>query len=229
MTNMSSINLYNEDNMVFPPSENIADVIFADFIYENNDFSWVYKYWYLLKSGGVFIAMCDHHVIFDLGTYFKFMKDIKFVNHLVWKNEWGNHPKNRFHQCFDNILIFSKGKHVKFYSDRIQVPKATVNSNLNPSNRQTKTATAFINDICLTTVANERVKDKDGNLVKWQKPLALINRLLLPFTDEGDLIVDPFMGSGTVGVWCKQNNRNYIGIENNTEMFEVAKARINMV
>ncbi len=146
---------------------------------------------------------------------------------MVWKNEWGNHPKDRFHQCFDDILIFCNGKEWRFNSNDIQIPKATALTKLNPSGRLTKTATAWIDDICLTTTSKERIKTSDGHLIKWQKPLKLMDRLLFPFTTEGDFVLDPFMGSGTCGVWCKKNHRNYIGVENNEEIFNLAKNRID--
>ena len=181
--------VYNADNMNFAFG-GFFDAIFADYVYENDDFSWIDLYWDSLKPGGVFIAMTDFHTVFECGVKLKSMPDAKLVNHLSWKNEWGNHPKDRFHQCFDDIIIVSKGKHNHFYSDRIQIPKATANTKLNPSGRETKTATAFISDICLTTTSTERIKMDDGHLIRWQKPLALIQRILAPFTDEGDTVLD---------------------------------------
>ena len=202
------------------------DVIFADYVYENLDFSWITAHWNSLRYGGVFIAMTDFHSIFELGVFLKNMPDAQFINHLAWKNEWGNHPKDRFHQCFDDIVIFSKGKHNHFYSDRIQIDKVTKNKGLNPSGRDTKTATAFISDICLTTTSKERIKEENGHLIKWQKPLALMQRIIDPFTDEGDEVLDLFMGSGTLGEWCIQNNRNYTGIENDSIVFGLAEKRL---
>jgi DNA modification methylase len=204
-----------------------ANVIFADYVYENLNFSWIDRWWETLYEDGLFIAMTDYHSVFELGVKLKSMPDATFVNHLVWKNEWGNHPKDRFHQCFDDIVIFCKGKNWKFYSDRVQVEKATVNTKLNPSGRQTKTATAFISDICLTTTSKERIKMHDGHLIKWQKPLGLMDRIFLPFTNDDDMILDLFMGSATAGEWALKNNRNYIGIENDSETFLLANERLS--
>ena len=217
--------LFNTDNMELEVYGEY-DVIFADYIYENLDFNWLLRYWNYLKNGGIFVAMTDYHSVFEFGFLAKQLTDSCFVNHLVYENEWGNHPKDRFHQCFDDIVIFSKGKHNHFYSDRIQVDKVTKNKGLNPSGRETKTATAFISDICLTTTSKERVKQEDGHLIRWQKPVALIQRLLDPFTDKGDTVLDLFMGSGTVGEWCILNDRNYIGIENDPIVFGLAEKRL---
>ena len=47
------------------------------------------------------------------------------------------------------------------------------------------------------------------------------------FTNERDIVLDPFLGSGTVGIVCKKLNRNFIGIELNPEYFKLAEKRIN--
>jgi len=196
-------------------------------IYENADLFWIDKYWRSLIEGGIFIIQTDWHTNWMVRSKMEPLKDSFFVNHLVWKNEWGNHPKDRFHQCYDDIIIFSKGKGHKFYSDRIQIDKATKNKGLNPSGRETKTATAWIDDICLTTTSKERIKKSDGHLIQWQKPVKLFDRIVAPFTDEEDVVLDLFMGSGSLGEWCILNNRNYVGIENDKEVFDLAKQRLD--
>jgi site-specific DNA-methyltransferase (adenine-specific) len=59
-----------------------------------------------------------------------------------------------------------------------------------------------------------------------QKPLPLMRTLVEQFTDPGDVVLDPFMGSGTTGVACKELGRSFIGIEMNPDYFAIAKARI---
>ena len=221
--------LYNEDNMqvVF---DKTPDLVYADMIYEDEKFQdWINYYYTKLKDGGIFIVQTDWHTDYLVRMYLENYIGANFINHLVWKNEWGNHPKNKFHQCYDSILVFSKGKDYKFYPERIQVDKVTKNKGLNPSGRQTKTATAWIDDICLTTTSKERVKKRDGHLVRWQKPVRLFDRIIAPFTDEGDWVVDNFMGTASLGEWCVNNNRNYVGIENDQEVFLLANIRLNNI
>ena len=55
-----------------------------------------------------------------------------------------------------------------------------------------------------------------------QKPLELMKYLVLTYSNEGDLVVDSGMGSGSTGVACKELNRNFIGIEIDTKYFEIA-------
>ena len=59
-----------------------------------------------------------------------------------------------------------------------------------------------------------------------EKPLNLLFKMLNNSTNEGDTILDPFMGSGTTGVACVRLNRNFIGIEINPAYFEIAQRRI---
>jgi DNA modification methylase len=200
-----------------------SNLVYGDCIYEIVDTKWTELAYENLVQGGVFIVQTDWHTNYLYRDLLENKLGAHFVNHLVWKNEWGNHPKNRFHQCYDDILVFSKGKDYKFYPERIQVPKATVGSRgLNPSGRNTKTATAWIDDITLTTIAKERVKKKDGHNIRWQKPLKLYDRIVLPFTDNFDNILDPFSGSGSLAKWCLQNKRNYLGIELDEEVYSLS-------
>ena len=60
-----------------------------------------------------------------------------------------------------------------------------------------------------------------------QKPLALIDDFVRIGTNEGDIVCDPFMGSGTTGVSCLRLGRKFIGIEKDKDFFEIAKQRIN--
>ena len=60
-----------------------------------------------------------------------------------------------------------------------------------------------------------------------QKPVSLFEYLIKTYTNEGDLVLDNCMGSGTTGVACKNLNRNFIGIEKDPECFKIAEKRIN--
>lgn len=225
--NKAEVILYNMDNMLFE-TERKFQFIYGDMIYENLDLSWVDKYWEMLDEGGVFAVQTDWHSLFEVGYHMKYKLLNSFhLNHVVWKNEFGNFPKNKFRQSHDDIVIFSKGKNYKFYPERVQMEKATAKSKgLNPSGRTTKLATSVWTDITLTTIAKERIKKEDGSSIRWQKPIELMDRLTSPFTDIGDWVLDPFMGSGTLGEWCKRNERNYVGIEYDKEPYNLAVERL---
>jgi site-specific DNA-methyltransferase (adenine-specific) len=74
-----------------------------------------------------------------------------------------------------------------------------------------------------TVLKYKPVKDK---LHGAQKPLQFIRDLILGFSDEGETIFDPFIGSDTTGVACVETGRNFIGIELNPEYCEIARKRI---
>jgi len=65
------------------------------------------------------------------------------------------------------------------------------------------------------------------NLHPTQKPVALMEYLIKTYTNEGDLVLDNCMGSGTTAIACIKLNRKFIGIEKEEEYFEIAKERIN--
>lgn len=83
---------------------------------------------------------------------------------------------------------------------------------------------ATFNEHCKNTVF--RFPCGRNKLHPTQKPEALIERLVLASTNEGDLVLDPFMGSGTTGAVCKKNNRDFMGIEKDNNYFNIAKERI---
>ena len=70
-------------------------------------------------------------------------------------------------------------------------------------------------------------KQKDGKLHITQKPLGLITKLVTNSSEIGEIVLDPFMGSGTTGVACMNTNRNFIGFELDKNSFENAKIRLN--
>ena len=69
-------------------------------------------------------------------------------------------------------------------------------------------------------------KEKTYGKHPTQKPLYLLERILLASTREDDLVLDPFCGSGTTGVACKILNRKFIGIDNNADFIKLSKERL---
>jgi len=62
-----------------------------------------------------------------------------------------------------------------------------------------------------------------------QKPEEIIKRAVIASSNIGDLVFDPFCGSGTTGVICKKLNRKFVGIDSNSEYLDIAKKRISAV
>ena len=110
------------------------------------------------------------------------------------------------------------------------IPKKTAgtkfNKNGNPNQIATDVWTSENGIGNFHTMSKERVKGEDGKNIHWQKPLNLMERIILPTTDENDLVLDPFMGTGSTAMTCIKNNRNFIGIENDEKIYNLAKLRL---
>ena len=77
-------------------------------------------------------------------------------------------------------------------------------------------------------IPNKKTKDKDGNNIHdTEKPVKLMEILIENSSKENDIVLDPFMGSGSTGVACVNTNRNFIGVELDENYFNIAKERIN--
>ena len=73
----------------------------------------------------------------------------------------------------------------------------------------------------------EDMKNKDKRVHPTQKPRGVLRWLIDKYSKKDDIILDPFMGSGTTGVACKELGRDFIGIEINKEYYDIAQNRIN--
>lgn len=67
---------------------------------------------------------------------------------------------------------------------------------------------------------------KPEGMYKWNKNIKVLKKYILPFTQEGDWVLDPFMGSASMGIACMELNRNYIGIEKDVDVYSMALERI---
>lgn len=90
-----------------------------------------------------------------------------------------------------------------------------------------KVSKSGTDDYYPTSVINSGVVLKNKSVHPTQKPVALFEYLIKTYTNEGDLVLDNCMGSGTTGIACKNLNRSFIGIELDQTYYEIAKKRIN--
>jgi len=223
--------LYNCDNMnVLLPDHEDVSLIYCDMIYEDTNYGWLYEYWDQLKKNGIFIVQTDYHTVAEVKIILDNIKDSTFVNWLIYKQEWGGTPKKGFPQKHDDILVYCKGNDFYWNKDVIQIPKATAGTKFDKKGTGLKAPCSVFDDLGnFSTMSKERIKGEDDHNIRWQKPMKLMDRLLAPFTKEGDLILDPFMGSGTTGEWCIRNNRNFIGIEYDPTVFKIAEKRLSEI
>ena len=202
----------------------------------------------IIKDGGVVVWVVGDATIkgSETGTSFKqaiYFKECGFNLHdtmIYQKNSYPFPPLNRYYQQFEYMFVFSKKK-----------PK-TYNIQRQPTdprwrNKDNKFASSRNADGTVEKLKYERGKDdrKMDNVwllntgymkstpdkIAYQHsaifPDELAKRHILSWSNEGDTILDPFAGSGTVGKMAKQLNRNCILIEKDPEYCEIAEKRIN--
>jgi site-specific DNA-methyltransferase (adenine-specific) len=149
----------------------------------------------------------------------------------IWKKESGTgflNAKKAPLKDHENVLVFYDKQPT--YNPQMRIgfkpyvcKQGHVGSNYGKVNPQNITESNG-NRYPLTIVEFKRDKDK---IHPTQKPVALMEYLVKTYTNEGDTVLDNCMGSGTTGVACKNLNRNFIGIEQDANYFEIAKGRIN--
>jgi site-specific DNA-methyltransferase (adenine-specific) len=158
----------------------------------------------------------------------------------IWKKNAGSNFATVKYQPMkehENILIFSNGttKYNQQKQQRSESGLARVKSSPMTFNRKKDGVykDLFVGKItkskadelrCPSSVQNF---NRERGLHPTQKPVALFEYLIKTYTNEGDLVLDNCMGSGTTGVACKNLNRNFIGIELDPEYFKIAEKRIN--
>jgi len=220
----------NNDNMLVLKEyeRRNFNLIYADMIYENPNLDWIKESLDVLDKDGVLIIQTDYHTVAQIKLLLDSLGMV-FINWAIYKQEWGGTSKRFFPRKHDDILIYGKSKSYKFYPERIQIPKVTAGTAFDKKGTGLKTPCDVFDDLGnFSTISKERIK-VDGKNIQWQKPYKLMSRLLLPFTDEGDWVLDPFMGSGSTGAWCILNNRNFVGIENDPKVFMLANDRLRGV
>lgn len=144
---------------------------------------------------------------------------------------------NRYEQEFEYMFCFSKGKPKTF--NPIKIPCKYAGQETWGKSSFYKTDDDGLTQIEKKVINPEKIK---GNIFEYRTgsttesskyrhpamfPLELAKDQISSWTNEGDIVLDPFMGAGTTGVACKQLNRKFIGIELVEKYFKMAEERIN--
>lgn len=142
------------------------------------------------------------------------------LNDVIWSkpNAVPNFGGTRFQNSHETLLWCTKNKNAKYIFNYKTM------KHLN-NGKQEKSVWNI--GIC---IGNERIKDKKGKKVhSTQKPEKLLYNVIISSSRPGDIVLDPFFGTGTTGAMAKLTGRNYIGIEREEEYINVAQERIDRV
>lgn len=173
----------------------------------------------VLKETGTLWVIGSYHNIFRVGTI---MQDLGFwlLNDVVWikTNPMPNFRGVRFTNAHETLIWAKKCEEAR-YTFNYQAMKE-----LNQGKQMRS-------DWWLLplTPNPERLKAKGKKAHSTQKPEALLYRVILAATNPGDVVLDPFFGTGTTGAVAKKLHRHWIGIEKESNNIEIAQARIDAI
>jgi modification methylase len=187
--------------------------------YDNFTKNWIVECQRILKPNGTFWVIGMYHNIFRVG---KIMQDLGFwfLNDIIWIkiDALPNLNGRRFTNNHETLIWSVKDKNSKGYTFNYDFLKQM------NGGKQMKD-TDWIFGLCK---GHERLKDQNGiKAHPTQKPLKLIQQVLLSASNKGDLIFDPFIGTGTTAVAAKILGRNWIGIEKEKKYVDLAYKRLS--
>jgi len=169
----------------------------------------------ILKPNGTIWVIGSYHNIFRVGAL---MQDQGFwiLNDIVWRkaNPMPNFKGTRFTNAHETMIWASQGEKAK-YTFNYRAMKTL--------NDEIQMRSDWVLPICS---GQERLKRGGTKAHPTQKPEALLYRVLLSCTQPGDVVLDPFFGTGTTGAIAKRLGRRWIGIEREDSYVEVARERI---
>lgn len=173
----------------------------------------------ILKPDGAIWVIGSYHNIFRVGAA---MQDAGFwiLNDVVWRksNPMPNFRGKRFTNAHETMIWASKSEAGK-YTFNYEALKAL--------NEGVQMRSDWVLPIC---TGHERLKDDNGDKAHpTQKPESLLHRVLVGTTNPGDVVLDPFFGTGTTGAVAKMLGREFIGLEREESYRKVAQKRIDAI
>jgi len=173
----------------------------------------------LLKPDGAIWVIGSYHNVFRLGAELQ-NQGFWILNDVIWRksNPMPNFRGKRLTNAHETLIWASHGEGAR-YTFNYEALKAL--------NEGIQMRSDWTLPIC---TGHERLKDADGAKAHpTQKPESLLHRVLIGTTNPGDVVLDPFFGTGTTGAVAKMLGRRWIGIEREDAYREVARRRIDGV
>ena len=177
---------------------------------------WLHECRRILKSNGSIWVIGSYHNIFRIGSI---LQDNGFwiLNDVIWRksNPMPNFKGTRFTNAHETLIWASKNKNSKF----------TFNyDSMKSLNEDKQMRSDWFLPICS---GNERLKNNGVKTHSTQKPESLLSRVIISSTNINDIILDPFLGTGTTAVIAKRYGRKWLGIEKEKKYVIEANKRIN--
>lgn len=181
----------------------------------------------ILDDNGTIWISSTLHSVYAIGVALE-MEGFAIINNIIWQKP--NPAPNLACRCFTHstetiiwarkqISATKKGKHYFDYSSMKE----------ENGGKQMKDVWEFTDEPEIWKISTPSKAEKKEGYHPTQKPLKLLERIIVASTKENDLVLDPFNGSGTTGIACSHLNRRYIGIDNNVEYLELTKKRYEVM
>ena len=211
--------LHRPDNSKVDAVDDHWDQFSSFAAYDDFTSRWLHQARRILKPNGAIWVIGSYHNIFRVGTA---MQDEGFwiLNDVVWRksNPMPNFRGKRYTNAHETMIWASKSEGGK-YTFNYEALKAL--------NEGIQMRSDWVLPIC---TGHERLKNEDGEKAHpTQKPESLLHRILVGSTNPGDVVLDPFFGTGTTGAVAKMLGREFIGIEQEESYRKVAAERIKSV
>jgi len=193
---------------------------FTDFAaYDQFTREWLVACRRVLKDTGTLWVIGSYHNIYRVGSI---VQDLGFwfLNDVIWvkTNPMPNFRGVRFTNAHETLLWCKKSKDQKRYTFHYHAMKM--------ANDEKQMRSDWPLALC---TGRERIKVDGEKLHTTQKPEALLYRVILASSNPGDVILDPFFGTGTTGAVAKKLGRHFIGIEREPQYIRGAQARIDAI
>lgn len=217
-------NLQLQQNL-FRPNMSLVDAVddawdhFDSFAaYDAFTRAWLTACRRVLKDTGALWVIGSYHNIYRIGSI---LQDLGFwfLNDIVWVkvNPMPNFRGVRFANAHETLLWVSKAKGAHYTFNHHATKSA---------NDELQMRSDWVFPIC---TGAERLKEDGKKVHPTQKPEALLYRIILACSNPGDVVLDPFFGTGTTGAVAKRLHRRWIGIEREPKYIEAAQERIDTV
>ncbi len=182
--------------------------------------AWLAECRRVLKDDGAIWVIGSYHNVFRVGAA---VQDLGFwiLNDIVWRksNPMPNFKGTRFTNAHETLIWAAKSRGARRYTFNYDAMKM--------ANDELQMRSDWTLPLC---TGDERLKDGAGAKAHpTQKPEALLHRVILASTKPGDVILDPFFGTGTTGAVARRLGRRFVGIERESEYAALAQARIAQV
>jgi site-specific DNA-methyltransferase (adenine-specific) len=177
----------------------------------------------ILKPGGSFFLHIDHREV----HYCKVLLDRIFgrecfINEIIWAYDYGGRSKKKWSAKHDNILFYAKDprRYTFNFEEMDRIPYMAPGLVTKKKAARGKTPT----DVWWHTIVPTRSKEKTG--YPTQKPLGVLERIVKIHSNPGDLVLDCFAGSGTLGEAAARLDRDFILIDNHKEAVKIMARRL---